>query len=274
MLIEKLFDLRGKVVVISGGSGFIGSEISCALAEIGCRVALLYNNSIPNDETIKRLNRSKSDFEIYKCDVTNREDIIECKNSVFDKFGDIDILINCAGGNHPDSTTSDKLNFFNIPADAFNWVSELNMMGTVFSCQVFGEVFSKNKKGTILNISSMAGLRLLTKIPAYSSSKAAVNNFTKWLSVHMATNYSEKIRVNAIAPGFLLGKQNRYLLIDEKTGKYTDRGKKIICNTPMNKFGEPKELISTVVWLLSPSSNFITGVVVPVDGGFNAFGGV
>ncbi len=274
MLIEKLFDLRGKVVVISGGSGFIGSEISCALAEIGCRVALLYNNSIPNDETIKRLNRSKSDFEIYKCDVTNREDIIECKNSVFDKFGDIDILINCAGGNHPDSTTSDKLNFFNIPADAFNWVSELNMMGTVFSCQVFGEVFSKNKKGTILNISSMAGLRPLTKIPAYSSSKAAVNNFTKWLSVHMATNYSEKIRVNAIAPGFLLGKQNRYLLIDEKTGKYTDRGKKIICNTPMNKFGEPKELISTVVWLLSPSSNFITGVVVPVDGGFNAFGGV
>ena len=274
MLIEKLFDLREKVVVISGGSGFIGSEISCALAEIGCRVALLYNNSKPNDRTIKRIKSSNSDFEIYKCDVTNREDIIECKNSVFDKFGDIDILINCAGGNHPDSTTSDKLNFFNIPAEAFNWVSELNMMGTVLPCQVFGEVFSKNKKGNILNISSMAGLRPLTKVPAYSSSKAAVNNFTKWLSVHMATNYSEKIRVNAIAPGFLLGKQNRYLLIDEKTGKYTDRGKKIICNTPMNKFGEPKELISTVVWLLSPSSNFITGVVVPVDGGFNAFGGV
>ena len=274
MLIEKLFDLREKVVVISGGSGFIGSEISCALAEIGCRVALLYNNSKPNDGIIKRIKNSNSDFEIYKCDVTNRGDISECKNSIIDKFGDIDILINCAGGNHPDSTTSDKLNFFNIPAEAFNWVSELNMMGTVLPCQVFGEVFSKNKKGNILNISSMAGLRPLTKVPAYSSSKAAVNNFTKWLSVHMATNYSEKIRVNAIAPGFLLGKQNRYLLIDEKTGKYTDRGKKIIRNTPMNKFGEPKELISTVVWLLSPSSNFITGVVVPVDGGFNAFGGV
>lgn len=274
MLIEKLFDLRGKVVVISGGSGFIGSEISCALAEIGCRVALLYNNSKPNDRTIKRIKSSNSDFEIYKCDVTNRGDISECKNSIIDKFGDIDILINCAGGNHPDSTTSDKLNFFNIPAEAFNWVSELNMMGTVLPCQVFGEVFSKNKKGNILNISSMAGLRPLTKIPAYSSSKAAVNNFTKWLSVHMATKYSEKIRVNAIAPGFLLGKQNRFLLIDEKTGKYTDRGEKIIRNTPMNKFGEPKELISTVVWLLSPSSNFITGVVIPVDGGFNAFGGV
>ena len=148
------------------------------------------------------------------------------------------------------------------------------MMGTVLPCQVFGEFFSKNKKGNILNISSMAGLRPLTKIPAYSSSKAAVNNFTKWLSVHMATKYSEKIRVNAIAPGFLLGKQNRFLLIDEKTGKYTDRGEKIIRHTPMNKFGEPKELISTVVWLLSPSSNFITGVVVPVVGGFNAFGGV
>ena len=274
MLIEKLFDLREKVVVISGGSGFIGSEISCALAEIGCRVALLYNNSKPNDRTIKRIKSSNSDFEIYKCDVTNRGDISECKNSIIDKFGDIDILINCAGGNHPDSTTSDKLDFFNIPAEAFNWVSELNMMGTVLPCQVFGEVFSKNKKGNILNISSMAGLRPLTKIPAYSSSKAAVNNFTKWLSVHMATKYSEKIRVNAIAPGFLLGKQNRFLLIDEKTGKYTDRGEKIIRNTPMNKFGEPKELISTVVWLLSPSSNFITGVVIPVDGGFNAFGGV
>ena len=274
MLIEKLFDLRGKVVVISGGSGFIGSEISCALAEIGCRVALLYNNSKPNDGTIKRIKSSNADFEIYKCDVTNREYISECKNSIIDKFGDIDILINCAGGNHPDSTTSDKLNFFNIPAEAFNWVSELNMMGTVLPCQVFGEFFSKNKKGNILNISSMAGLRPLTKIPAYSSSKAAVNNFTKWLSVHMATKYSEKIRVNAIAPGFLLGKQNRFLLIDEKTGKYTDRGEKIIRHTPMNKFGEPKELISTVVWLLSPSSNFITGVVVPVDGGFNAFGGV
>ena len=274
MLIEKLFDLREKVVVISGGSGFIGSEISCALAEIGCRVALLYNNSKPNDRTIKRIKSSNSDFEIYKCDVTNRGDISECKNSIIDKFGDIDILINCAGGNHPDATTSDKLDFFNIPAEAFNWVSELNMMGTVLPCQVFGEVFSKNKKGNILNISSMAGLRPLTKIPAYSSSKAAVNNFTKWLSVHMATKYSEKIRVNAIAPGFLLGKQNRFLLIDEKTGKYTDRGEKIIRNTPMNKFGEPKELISTVVWLLSPSSNFITGVVIPVDGGFNAFGGV
>jgi len=274
VVIDKLFNLKDKVVVISGGSGFIGSEISCSLAEIGCKVALLYNNSKPNDLIIKRLKDSKSDFEFYKCDVTDKKEIVKCKNLIINKFSDIDILINCAGGNHPDSTTSIEKSFFNIPADAFNWVTELNMMGTILPCQIFGEVFAEAKKGNILNISSMAALRPLTKIPAYSLSKAAINNFTKWLSVHMAKEYSTNIRVNAIAPGFFLGKQNRFLLIDEETGDYTERGKSIIEHTPLNKFGEPKELISTVVWLLSNSSNFVTGVVNPVDGGFNAFGGV
>ena len=274
MLIDKLFDLKNKIVVISGGNGFIGSEISCSLAEVGCKLAIFYNSTKPKATLIERLEKSNSEFQFYKCNVTNPNEIKDCKNLIINKFGGVDVLINCAGGNHPDSTTSNEKSFFDIPSKAFNWVLELNMMGTILPCQIFGEIFAQNKSGSILNISSMAAIRPLTKIPAYSSSKAAINNFTKWLSVHMAKEYSENIRVNAIAPGFFLGKQNRFLLIDENSGEYTERGKSIIDSTPLNKFGEPKELISTVIWLLSNSSNFVTGVVVPVDGGFNAFGGV
>ena len=274
MLIEKIFNIKNKVVVVSGASGFIGGEISCLLAEAGCTVALLYNNNRPNDQIIKRMIDSKSNHKIIKCDVTIKDEIKKSKNQIINEFGNIDALINCAGGNHPKATTSNDNSFFEIPTEAFEWVTKLNVMGTILPCQVFGEVFAKNKKGNILNISSMAAFRPLTKIPAYSSSKAAINSFTRWLSVHMAKEYSENIRVNAIAPGFFLGNQNRFLLIDKETGDYTERGKLIIANTPMNKFGEPEELISTVIWLLSDHSNFVTGVLVPVDGGFDAFGGV
>ncbi len=273
-MIDNLFNIKNKVVVVSGASGFIGGEISCLLAEAGCAVALLYNNNKPNDRLIKRLINSKSSYKTIKCDVTIKEDIKNSKDLIINEFGKIDALINCAGGNHPKATTSDSNSFFEIPSDAFEWVTKLNVIGTILPCQVFGEVFAENKKGNILNISSMAAFRPLTKIPAYSSSKAAINSFTRWLSVHMAKEYSENIRVNAIAPGFFLGNQNRFLLIDKETGDYTERGKSIIANTPMNKFGEPEELISTVIWLLSDSSNFVTGVLVPVDGGFDAFGGV
>ena len=273
-MINNLFDLKNKIVVVTGGSGFIGSEICCALAEIGCKVSLLYNKSEPDKIIIDRMDKSNSEYHFFRCDVLDKVSIENCKKDVLDAFGDIDILINCAGGNNPDSTTSDKLSFFDIPSDAFNLASQLNMMGTVLTCQIFGNIFAENKKGNILNISSIAALRPLTKIPAYSSSKAAINNFTKWLSVYMATEYSSKIRVNAIAPGFLLSKQNQFLLIDKETGNFTERGKKIIDHTPMKRFGEPQELISTIVWLLSPSSSFVSGVVVPVDGGFSAFSGV
>ena len=274
MLIDDLFNIENKVVVVSGASGFIGGEISCLLAKAGCKVALLYNNNKPNDEIRQRLIDSNSNHKIIKCDVTIKEDIRNCKNLIINEFGNIDALINCAGGNHPKATTSSNNSFFEIPPDAFEWVTKLNLMGTILPCQVFGKVFAENKRGNILNISSMAAIRPLTKIPAYSSAKAAINSFTRWLSVHMATEYSENIRVNAIAPGFFLGKQNRFLLIDKDTGNYTERGKSIIANTPMNKFGEPEQLISTVIWLLSDYSNFVTGVLVPVDGGFDAFGGV
>ena len=273
-MIDKLFNLKKKVVVITGASGSIGGEISASLAEIGCSVVLLYNKNQPEDSVMKRIKASQSDYAMYMCDVTSEEELKSSKDSIIKEFGHIDGLINCAGGNHPRATTSPENSFFEISNDSFEWVTKLNLMGTVLPCQTFGEEFSKNKKGNIINISSMAAIRPLTKIPAYSSSKAAINSFTRWLSVYMATEYSNDIRVNAIAPGFFIGKQNRFLLIDKDTGNYTERGKSIIEHTPMGKFGEPKQLVSTVIWLLSDYSDFVTGVLIPVDGGFDAFGGV
>ncbi len=273
-MLDKLFELKNKVVVITGASGSIGGEISASLAERGCRVALLCNQNQPDDSIIQRIKDSKSEFALYKCDVTSKDGLKVSKNRIKKEFGYIDGLINCAGGNHPKATTSLENSFFKISKESFEWVTKLNLMGTVLPCQIFGEEFTKNKKGNIINISSMAAIRPLTKIPAYSSSKAAINSFTRWLSVYMVKEYSINIRVNAISPGFFIGKQNRYLLIDKDTGNLTKRGKSIIENTPMGKFGEPKQLISTVVWLLSDHSDFVTGVLIPVDGGFDAFGGV
>ena len=271
---KKIFDLRNKIIVITGASGSIGSELSCSLAEMGCKVVLLYNSTKPKKVVIERLEKSLSDYEIYKCNVTAIEEIENCKDFIIDKFGSVDALINCAGGNNPNASTSKENSFFKISKESYQWVNDLNLLGTIIPCQVFGQIFAEQKKGNIVNISSMAAFRPLTKIPAYSSSKAAINSFTRWLSVHMAKEYSSNIRVNAIAPGFILSKQNRFLLVDKSTGNYTKRGKSIIENTPMGKFGEPKELLSTVAWLLSDYSNFVTGTIVPVDGGFDAYSGV
>jgi NAD(P)-dependent dehydrogenase (short-subunit alcohol dehydrogenase family) len=186
----------------------------------------------------------------------------------------VDILINGAGGNKKEATTSPDLSFFDLPADAVQWVFNLNFIGTLLPCQVFGKVMAEREEGIILNVSSMNAFRPLTRIPAYSAAKAAVSNFTQWLAVHISQEYSPNIRVNAIAPGFFLTEQNRFLLTDEETGELTPRGRTIIDHTPMGRFGHPDDLIGTVLWLLSPGAAFVHGVVVPVDGGFSAFGGV
>ena len=196
------------------------------------------------------------------------------RRQVFEKFGHIDILINGAGGNKPAATTNPEQSFFDLPADALRWVFDLNLMGTILPCQVFGKIMAEQKSGVILNISSMNAFRPLTRIAAYSAAKAGVSNFTQWLAVHMAQEYSPEIRVNAIAPGFFLTDQNRFLLIGKDTGELTPRGKSIITHTPMGRFGNPDDLLGTVLWLLSPASAFVTGIVVPVDGGFSAFSGV
>ena len=189
------------------------------------------------------------------------------------KSGRVDILINGAGGNKPQATTNPGQSFFDLPADALRWVFDLNLMGAILPSQVFGKIMAAQKSGVIINISSMNSFRPLTRIPAYSAAKAGVSNFTQWLAVHMAQEYSPRIRVNAIAPGFFVGDQNRALLMNED-GSLTPRGQQIISHTPMARFGETDDLLGTLMWLVSPASAFVTGIVVPVDGGFSAFSGV
>jgi NAD(P)-dependent dehydrogenase (short-subunit alcohol dehydrogenase family) len=205
--------------------------------------------------------------------VLDRGDLERAADETVKAFGRVDFLINGAGGNHPKATTSAEVPFFELPEDAVRFVFDLNFMGTFLASQVFGRVMAERKEGVILNIASMNALRPLTRIPAYSAAKAAVANFTQWLAVHMAQEYSPKIRVVSIAPGFFLTEQNRFLLLDER-GELTERGKKIIDHTPMGRFGAPEDLIGAVVWLLSPAASFVTGVVIPIDGGFSAYSGV
>ena len=268
------FKLTDKVVVITGGCGILGREIACSLAEVGARLAILKLNTELPKEIENRLAITKCDYEVLKCDVLDKSSIEGTRDKILKRFGAIDILINGAGGNHPKSTTNKEMSFFDIPAEAFQWVMNLNLVGTVLPSQVFGKYFASQENGIILNISSMNAFRPLTRIPAYSAAKAAVSNFTQWLAVHMAQEYSTNIRVNAIAPGFFLTDQNRFLLTDGNTRELTARGKSIIDHTPLARFGDPGDLVGTVLWLLSPASKFVTGIVVPVDGGFSAFSGI
>jgi NAD(P)-dependent dehydrogenase (short-subunit alcohol dehydrogenase family) len=206
--------------------------------------------------------------------VLDKASVEAARDAVLAQWGRVDILINGAGGNKKQATTSEELAFFDLPADAAQWVFNLNFLGTLLPSQVFGKVMADQEAGCILNVSSMSAFRPLTRIPAYSAAKAAVSNFTQWLAVHVAQEYSPDVRVNALAPGFFLTEQNRFLLTDEATGDLTPRGRTIIDHTPMAKFGAPEDLIGATVWLLSPASSFVTGIVVPVDGGFSAFSGV
>lgn len=271
---DNLFDVAGKVVVITGAGGVLCGGIAKALAKRGAKIALLDIKKEASDFIADEINKNGGKAISIVADVLKKESLEKAKDEVLKKFGKIDVLINGAGGNKKEATTSEKLPFFDIPQDALQFVFNLNFMGTFLACQVFGKEMSIRKQGVILNISSMNALRPLTKIPAYSAAKSAVNNFTQWLAVHMAKEYSPKIRVNAIAPGFFVTEQNKFLLIDENTSKQTPRGKQIIEHTPMSRYGRPEDLIGTVLWLISPASEFITGTIVPVDGGFSAYSGV
>jgi NAD(P)-dependent dehydrogenase (short-subunit alcohol dehydrogenase family) len=193
---------------------------------------------------------------------------------ILDAFGRIDCLINGAGGNSPAATTRPDQTFFDLPESALRFVFDLNMLGTIFPCQVFGKQMAGQSEGIILNVSSMSAFRPLTRVLGYSAAKAGISNFTQWLAVHLAQEYSTNLRVNAIAPGFLVTDQNRNLLLDPATGDLTPRGRSIIDHTPMGRFGDPADLLGTVLWLLSPASAFVTGTVIPIDGGFAAFAGV
>ncbi|MCI0710897.1 MAG: SDR family oxidoreductase [Chloroflexi bacterium] len=262
-----LFDLSGKIAVVTGGTGVLGSAISRGLVNGGATVISLSRH--PKSEVLDSIGAQG-----IAADVLDKQSLQAAVDRILNRHGMIDILINAAGGNLPQATVTPENDFFGVPADALQWVFNLNVMGSIYACQVMGKVMAAQRRGVILNMSSMASLQPLTRVLTYSAAKAALNNFTQWLAVHMAQEYSPDIRVNAIAPGFYLGEQNRYLLIDKESGDLTSRGRQIIDHTPMGRFGDPEDLVGTVVWLVSDASKFVTGIVVPVDGGFSAFSGV
>ncbi|MDR2571356.1 MAG: SDR family oxidoreductase [Oscillospiraceae bacterium] len=268
-----MFRLDGKVAVITGAGGMICSRLASDLAGVGASVALL-DLSLERAQSAADLVSKNGGVSIaVEADVLSSESIERAKETVLSKFGKIDFLINGAGGNHPKSTTGPEQSFFDLPADAIKWVFDLNFIGTVLPTQVFGRLMAEQKSGGIINIASMASFRPLTKVLAYSASKAAIVNYTRWMAVHFCQNYSPEIRVNAIAPGFLLTEQNRFLLQNED-GSLTARGSSVIGSTPMARFGNPEEMSGAVIYLCSDAAAFVTGIVLPIDGGFDAFSGV
>jgi NAD(P)-dependent dehydrogenase (short-subunit alcohol dehydrogenase family) len=272
--LQRLFDVRGFTAVMTGGTGVLGSEMALALARAGVRVAILSRHASSSTKVVEAIQVEHGEAIGIACDVLQRADLEHACTEVLNTFGPIDILINAAGGNSPQATTSADVSFFDLDVRAIESVLNLNFTGTLQSCQVFGKGMAERGQGCIVNVASMNALRPLTRIPAYSAAKAAVANFTQWLAVHMAQEYGAQIRVNAIAPGFILTEQNRFLLTEAETGAMTPRGQAILNHTPMGRFGVPEDLIGTLLWLVSPASAFVTGTVIPVDGGFSAFSGV
>jgi len=244
------------------------------LAQAGVQVAVLSLHAETSEKVAQAIRTGGGQAMGVACDVLDRAALERTRELVTSTYGPVDILINAAGGNHPQATTSDQHTFFDLDPQAINDVFGTNFTGTLQSCQVFGRGMAERGQGCIVNVTSMSAFRPLTRIPAYSAAKAAVANFTQWLAVHMAQEYSPRIRVNAIAPGFFLTEQNRYLLTDAQSGAMTPRGQTILNHTPAGRLGAPEDLVGTLLWLVSPASAFVTGVVVPVDGGFSAFSGV
>lgn len=274
--LQTLYDFTGRTIVVTGGAGVLGLTIVRTLVECHADVIILSRNQKRATEMVAaslESIKSKGSALCLQADVLARDTLQQASQTIREQFGKVDVLVNAAGGNHPSATTSADLSFFDLSAEALQQVGNLNLLGTILPCQVFGQGMAERGEGAILNLSSMNALRPLTRIPAYSAAKAAVTNFTQWLAVHMAQNYSPRIRVNAIAPGFFIGEQNRRLLLKED-GSLTERGQAILTHTPMNRFGSPEDLLGATLWLVSPASAFVTGIVVPVDGGFSAFSGV
>jgi NAD(P)-dependent dehydrogenase (short-subunit alcohol dehydrogenase family) len=267
------FNLKDKVAVITGGAGVLCSSMAQGFAGAGVKIALLDLAENQAKAVADRINAKGGDVIGVGVNVLDLDSLHQAKQAVMDRFGRVDILINGAGGNKAAATTSPDLSFFDLPQDALQWVINLNLLGTIYPTQVFGRIMADQGSGVILNISSMAAFTPLTNTIAYSAAKAAISNFTQWMSVHFCQQYTPDIRVNAIAPGFLLTQQNQYLLEDE-AGNRTERGQKIIENTPMGRYGNPEELIGAAIFLCSDAASFITGVVLPIDGGFSAFSGV
>ena len=269
----ELYDFGGKTVFITGGNGALGGVIAVGLVQCGADVAILVHRRSVPDTLIGQLHGGPGRYVCVSGDVLKRDTLLEAFETAVSHFGPVDILVNAAGGNRPEAVTRGDRAFFDLPEDAVRFVFDLNLLGTLLPSQVVGRQMAERQEGAILNIASMAALSPLTRVPAFSAAKAGVVNFTRWLAVYMAQEYSPAIRVNALAPGFFIGEQNRALLLNEDS-TLTARGKTIIEHTPMGRFGNPRDLLGAALWLLSPAAAFVTGIVVPVDGGFSAQGGV
>ena len=270
-MIDSLFSVEGKCVAITGGAGVLGQAMCKALAARGAKLAVMDLDTARAGELCKQIRTDGGTAIPIEVNVLKKESVEAACGLAVKAFGRVDVVINGAGGNKKEATCAPPTTFFDLPADALRWVFELNCIGTILPCQVFGKAMAQAGEGVIINVSSMSAFHPLTRVVGYSAAKAAISNFTEWLATYMALNHSKSIRVNAIAPGFFLTEQNRFLLTDEKTGELTPRGRQIIDKTPMGRFGAPDELIGTLVWLISDASKFVTGVVVPVDGGFNVY---
>ncbi len=267
------FDISGKVCVITGGSGVLGGEIASYLLENKAKVVILGSNQDRLDKKLSHLLKISNNAVGFVCDVLNKSRIEEVCENVISLWGKIDVLLNAAGGNMPGATIAEDQTIFDLKIDDFKKVSDLNLNGTLIPSLVFGKVMANSGKGVIINYSSMAAFRPITRVVGYSASKAAVTNLTKWMAIEFALKFGDKLRVNAIAPGFFIGNQNKKLLLNDD-GSLTDRGRKIIENTPMKRFGEAEELNGAIHWLISDSASFVTGAIVPIDGGFNVYSGV
>ncbi len=265
------FSIKDEVAVVTGGTGVLCESMCRALADEGAKVAVLGRRTDRVESLAEELGREAIGVT---CDVLDKQSLTNAAQKVLDVFGRVDILINGAGGNQPQAAVSPVQSFFDLPEPALRGVFDLNLLGTVLPCQIFGKSMAAQKRGVIMNISSINAFRPLSRIPAYSAAKAGVSNFTQWLAAHMAQEYGPGIRVNALAPGFFLTRQNCFLLIEPETGGLTERGKAIIAHTPMGRFGVPEDLLGAMLWLVSPASAFVTGIVVPVDGGFSAYSGI
>jgi len=250
------------------------SALSKALAGQGATVAVLDLMPEAAEKVVDEIRSAGGRAIAVEADVLRRQSLEQAAETIHRECGPVDVLINGAGGNKAEATASPDKSFFDIPADAIQWVFNLNCLGTILPCQVFVPDMIEKQQGVVINVASMAGIRPLTRVVAYSAAKAAIANFTQWLAVHLAQEYSPKIRVNAIAPGFFLTAQNEYLLVDKETGKPTPRGQTILAHTPAGRYGLPDDLLGTLLWLVGDESAFVSGTVIPVDGGFAAFGGV
>lgn len=268
-----LFDIKGRVALITGGYGILGSSMARCLAAEGAHVVIIGRNEEKGQHLVDELSETGTEALFCQADVLDREMLEKAKTQILNKWGHIDILINAAGGNMPGATIAPGQTVFDLNMEHFVQVTGLNLNGTVLPTLVFADQMVKQGKGSVINISSMTAQSVITRVVGYSAAKAAIDNFTRWMAVEMAKKFGEGIRVNAIAPGFFLTEQNRTLLTNPD-GSWTDRAKDVIRATPFGRMGEPEELNGAIVYLASDASKFVTGTVLPIDGGFSIFSGV